>query len=291
MKDLWSIKGLSKATDWRNMKLLHSEKRTCSSAGSFASGSLSDLSCSGLSSSASSSAAMGQAKRDSFIMGIFSTAAPVIDPLTTVFSLGLCHMWRRSLVSGSDLREGDSVLDACTGTGELALLLAEKVGHNGRVTGIDFCEDMLTIARRKIGPKFANVSLVVANAKDLDFADDTFDAATVSFGIRNIPDTTAALKEIRRALKPGGSFVCLELTQLLKAWFVPLYKWYVFKVIPFVGKIFTKSAVPYSYLPVSIETYYNPGQFMRLMVQCGFSDVSVHSLSLGIATIYRGKKQ
>ena len=66
---------------------------------------------------------------------------------------------------------------------------------------------------------------------------------------------------------------------------------YVFKVIPFVGKIFTKSAVPYSYLPVSIETYYKPGQFMRLMVQCGFSDVSVHSLSLGIATIYRGKKQ
>jgi len=291
MKDLWSIKGLSKATDWRNMKLLHSEKRTCSSAGSFASGSLSDLSCSGLSSSASSSAAMGQAKRDSFIMGIFSTAAPVIDPLTTAFSLGLCHMWRRSLVSGSDLREGDSVLDACTGTGELALLLAEKVGHNGRVTGIDFCEEMLAIARRKIGPKFANVSLVAANAKDLDFSDDTFDAATVSFGIRNIPDTAAALKEIRRVLKPGGSFVCLELTQPLKAWFVPLYKWYVFKVIPFVGKIFTKSAAPYSYLPVSIETYYNPGQFMRLMVQCGFSDVSVHSLSLGIATIYRGKKQ
>jgi demethylmenaquinone methyltransferase/2-methoxy-6-polyprenyl-1,4-benzoquinol methylase len=234
---------------------------------------------------------MGQAKRDSFIMGIFSTAAPVIDPLTTVFSLGLCHMWRRSLVSGSDLREGDSVLDACTGTGELALLLAEKVGHNGRVTGIDFCEEMLAIARRKIGPKFANVSLVAANAKDLDFADDTFDAATVSFGIRNIPDTAAALKEIRRVLKPGGSFVCLELTQPLKAWFVPLYKWYVFKVIPFVGKIFTKSAAPYSYLPVSIETYYNPGQFMRLMVQCGYSDVSVHSLSLGIATIYRGKKR
>jgi demethylmenaquinone methyltransferase/2-methoxy-6-polyprenyl-1,4-benzoquinol methylase len=82
----------------------------------------------------------------------------------------------------------------------------------------------------------------------------------------------------------------LELTQPLKSWVAPFYKWYAFKVIPFVGKIFTKSAVPYSYLPVSIETYYTPGEFMRVMAQCGFSEVGVRSLSLGIATIYRGRK-
>lgn len=233
---------------------------------------------------------MNQAERDSYIRGIFSTVAPVVDPLTTAFSFGLCHMWRRALVSLSGIRKGDRVLDACTGTGELAVLLAEKVGPEGSVNGIDFCEDMLAIAKKKIDPPLPNLSFAVGDAKKVAFADDTFDAATVSFGMRNIPDTAAALREMRRVLRPGGTFLCLELTQPLKAWCVPLYKWYVFRVIPFIGKIFTKSAAPYSYLPVSIETYYKPGEFMRVMQECGFSDVRLHSLSLGIATIYRGTK-
>lgn len=233
---------------------------------------------------------MNQAERDSYIRGIFSTVAPVVDPLTNAFSFGLCHLWRRALVSLSGIRKGDSVLDACTGTGELAVLLAEKVGPEGFVTGIDFCEDMLAIAKKKIDPPLPNLSFSVGDAKKVGFADNTFDAATVSFGMRNIPDTAAALREMRRVLRPGGSFLCLELTQPLKRWFVPVYKWYVFKIIPFIGKIFTKSAAPYSYLPVSIETYYKPAEFMRVMQECGFSDVRVHSLSLGIATIYQGKK-
>jgi demethylmenaquinone methyltransferase/2-methoxy-6-polyprenyl-1,4-benzoquinol methylase len=147
---------------------------------------------------------------------------------------------------------------------------------------------MLGRAIGKIDPAVQNVSFVVSDAKDLVFPDDTFDVVTVSFGMRNIPDTTSALREARRVLKPGGRFICLELTQPEKTWFLPVYKWYIFKVIPFLGKIFTHSSDPYSYLPVSIEAYYPPEEFKRIIEECGFSHVKAYPLSVGIATIYRG---
>jgi demethylmenaquinone methyltransferase/2-methoxy-6-polyprenyl-1,4-benzoquinol methylase len=130
----------------------------------------------------------------------------------------------------------------------------------------------------------------VANAKQMDFADGTFDLVTVAFGMRNIPDTASAIGEIQRVLKPGGRFLTLELTRPVKRWVVPLYRWYVFKVIPFVGKIITKNALPYSYLPVSIETYHSPDEYRNIIRRSGFSRVEVYSLSQGIATIYLAVK-
>ena len=144
---------------------------------------------------------------------------------------------------------------------------------------------MLAIAREKIGPR-DHFSLVAANAKKMDFADCTFDLVTVAFGMRNIPDTASAIAEIKRVLKPGGRFLTLELTRPIKRWVLPLYRWYVFKVIPFVGNIITKNALPYRYLPVSIETYYSPEEYRHMIRESGFSKVEVYPLSLGIATIY-----
>jgi demethylmenaquinone methyltransferase / 2-methoxy-6-polyprenyl-1,4-benzoquinol methylase len=227
--------------------------------------------------------------KDKFVRNVFSIVAPHVDPLSTAFSFGLCHAWRRRLVARAGLKKNDRVLDVCTGTGEVASLLMKQIGKEGHVTGIDFCEDMLAIARKKMGPK-ENLSLMVANAKQMDFANSTFDLVTVAFGMRNIPDTAAAIKEIARVLKPGGRFLTLELTRPVKRWFVPIYRWYVFKVIPFIGKMITKNALPYSYLPVSIETYYSPDEYRNIIRKCGFSRVEVYSLSLGIATIYRAVK-
>ena len=227
--------------------------------------------------------------KDKFVRNVFSIVAPHVDPLSTAFSFGLCHTWRKTLITLAGVKKNYKVLDVCTGTGEVAVLLIKEIGKEGHVTGIDFCEDMLAIAREKIGPK-DNVSLVVANAKQMDFAENTFDLVTVAFGMRNIPDTAAAITEIRRVLKPGGRFLTLELTRPVKKWFVPIYRWYVFKVIPFVGRIITKNSLPYSYLPVSIETYYSPDEYRNIIRECGFSSVEVHSLSLGIATIYQAVK-
>ena len=232
---------------------------------------------------------MPHEQKDVSVKDIFSIVAPYIDPLDTVFSFGLCHLWRRRLVSG--IQKGESVLDICTGTGEVAKLLLKRIGPGGSLTGADFCADMLEIARTKMSPLPQNLSLVICDAQVLIFPDNTFDAVTVAFGIRNIPDTTVALKEIRRVLKPGGRFFCLELTRPRKRWFLPLYMWYTFKVMPLIAKIIVKNDVPYTYLPKSIDAFYPPDEFRDIMERCGFSDIVAQSMSIGIATIYHGVKK
>jgi demethylmenaquinone methyltransferase/2-methoxy-6-polyprenyl-1,4-benzoquinol methylase len=224
--------------------------------------------------------------RDIFIKNIFSGIAPYIDFLSTAFSFGLSNLWRKNLISISGIKRGDRVLDVCSGTGELALLIMKEVGPHGSVVGIDFCEAMLKIANKKTNSRQKNISFILSDAKELGFPDDTFDVVTVAFGMRNIPDTILALEEIERVLKPRGRFLCLELTRPQKRWFLPIYKGYVFKVMPFVAKIISKTATPYMYLPRSIDAFYKREEFKHIIEECGFSEVTVHSMTIGVATLY-----
>lgn len=190
----------------------------------------------------------------------------------------------------SGIREGDRVLDVCTGTGELAFLLARKVGAGGSVTGADFCDEMLSRARKKKGADHQNLSYILSDAKRLPFPDNRFDAVTVAFGMRNIPDTILALREIKRVLKPGGKFICLELTLPRAGWFRALYEWYVSRIMPFIAELVIKTAAPYLYLPRSIKAFYAPEEFRSVITETGYSDVTIDSLTLGTATVYRAVK-
>lgn len=230
-------------------------------------------------------------QRDRFIQHIFTVVAPYVDSLSSWFSLGLDHVWRRRAVELSGIRQGQQVLDVCSGTGELAFRLARKVGPAGTVTAADFCESMLALAREKAGGKVKNLSFVFSDAKDLPFSDSSFDAVTVSFGMRNIPDTRLAICEIRRVLRPGGTFVCLELTRPQSRWFLHFYRWYVFRFMPFIGKLVLKTSAPYLYLPRSINAFYQPNEFKTIIEQCGFTDVRINSFTMGIATLYRATKR
>lgn len=230
---------------------------------------------------------MSLEQRDRFIRHVFSIMAPYLDLLSSGFSFGFDHLWRRQAVSRSGIGPGANVLDVCTGTGKLAVPLSRAVGPCGRVIGADFCAEMLTIARKKSGNVRSNLSYVLADAKRLPFDDSTFDAVTVAFGMRNIPDTSLALKEISRVLKPGGAFVCLELTRPTVAWLRTLHSWYVSQVMPVIGKLIVKTSVPYLYLPRSIKAFYSPEEFRMVIVDAGFSRVSVDSLTMGIATLFR----
>ncbi len=230
---------------------------------------------------------MSLQQRDLFIKQIFSAVAPYVDLLSSGFSLGFDHLWRRKAVALSGIGAGEWVLDVCTGTGELAFMLSRKVGPRGSVIGADFCEEMLARARRKTAGRHGNVTYLLSDAKQLPFPDGAFDAVTVSFGMRNIPDTGLALREIKRVLRPGGKFICLELTRPHARWFRTFYEWYVFKFMPFIGERVVKTATPYLYLPRSIDAFYPPEEFRRLIAECGYSRVTIDSLTMGIATIYR----
>lgn len=234
---------------------------------------------------------MSLEQRDLFIKHIFTSVAPYVDSLSSGFSFGFDRFWRTQAVALSGIHEGDRVLDVCTGTGELALLLARKVGVTGSVTGADFCEEMLKRARQKTGTRYRNLSYILSDAKRLPFRDNAFDAVTVAFGMRNIPDTLLALQEITRVLKPGGKFVCLELTNPRVRWFQWIYKWYVFRIMPLIGELVVKTAAPYLYLPRSINAFYSPDEFRHIIAESGFSSVVVDSMTMGIATLYRAVKR
>lgn len=228
--------------------------------------------------------------RDTFIREIFAAIASDIDFLSTFFSFGLDQGWRKRLVSLSNLKDGEKVLDLCTGTGKLALLLSEKVGTEGSVFGVDFSPEMLDEARKKRGPSSSNISFALSDAKKLGFPGDAFDAVTVSFGMRNIPDTAGALQEAFRVLKPDGRFFCLELTPPRSRWVKPLYTLYCFKIMPFIAMKILKTAIPYNYLPRSIKAFPSSEEFRSTLEACGFTDVGIHSMSFGIATIFEARK-
>jgi demethylmenaquinone methyltransferase/2-methoxy-6-polyprenyl-1,4-benzoquinol methylase len=238
---------------------------------------------------------MMQDEKSLFVKKIFSEIAPHIDFFTNTFSFGFSKIWRRKLISLSGIKNGDMVLDVCTGTGDLALLIAKKAGPNGCVIGVDFCKEMLDVAKKKIAKrnntKQSKIHLVLADAKDLVFPENTFDTVTASFGIRNIPDAAAALKEIRMVLKPGGKFLCLELTKPQAKGLLPLYKFYTFKLMPFIAKVVSKTVSPYTYLPQSIEAFYAREDFRKLLNDCGFANAVACPMTFGIATLFIAEKK
>lgn len=237
---------------------------------------------------------MIQSKKDLFVKNIFTTVAPSMDFLNWLFSMGLCHVWREKAAVLARVRRNDKILDICTGTGDMALKLIKKMGPEGSLIGIDFCENMLDLAKLKMkklnGVLPREISFVPGDAKELHFPDNTFDIVTVAFGIRNIPDTTRALNEVRRVLKPGGRFVCLELTRPTKKWFLPIYEWYTFRVMPFIAKYVVKKMTPYAYLPRSIEAFYPSEEFKKIMGQRGFANISAYPMTMGMVTIFTGEK-
>lgn len=232
-------------------------------------------------------AAQSTESRDLFIQRIFTRVAPYLDLLSSGFSLGMDKWWRHRAAALSGIKKGDQVLDICSGTGKLAFAVLPLVGREGSVTGTDFCKNMVEIARTKILPGRSNISFLFADAKNLPFGDQSFDAVTVGFGMRNIPDTILALREIRRVLKPGGRFLCLELTRPPDGRFLKFYLWYLNRFMPFVSNLVLKSATPYLYLPRSIEAFYQPPEFREVISGNGFDNVAVHSLTRGVATVYR----
>jgi demethylmenaquinone methyltransferase/2-methoxy-6-polyprenyl-1,4-benzoquinol methylase len=210
---------------------------------------------------------------------MFDRIAPVYDAMNRVMTAGLDRRWRR-IAAESVVRPGDAVLDAACGTGDLALADA-KAG--GKVTGLDFSERMLERARRKA----PQLEWVCGDALALPFADGSFDAATVGFGVRNLDDLEAGVRELRRVLRPGGRLGVLEITRPSGPLRVFYSLWFD-RVVPLLGKLLPGGAA-YAYLPASVRRFPPVDELAALLRRCGFGAVEYRTFAGGIVALHVGE--
>jgi demethylmenaquinone methyltransferase / 2-methoxy-6-polyprenyl-1,4-benzoquinol methylase len=210
---------------------------------------------------------------------MFDRIAPVYDTMNRLMSAGLDQRWRR-IAAEAAVRPGDRVLDACCGTGDLALA-AHAVG--GRVTGLDFSERMLERAARKS----EEVEWMRGDALQLPFDDGSFDAVTVGFGVRNLEDLGNGLGEFRRVLRPGGRLAVLEITQPAGP-LAPFFRLWFDGLVPLAGKLLPGGSA-YTYLPASVRRFPGPVEFAGLMRRAGFEPVAYRLFAGGIVALHVGE--
>lgn len=222
---------------------------------------------------------------------MFAGIARRYDLLNHVLSLNIDKRWRRTVADElRDILDNDSakVLDVACGTGDLSLELAGNA--KAQVFGTDFCRPMLTIANHKSQTSRFKIPYVEADAMSLPVADASFEAATIAFGLRNLPNYENGLKELTRVLKPGGRLVILECSHPRLPVFRQLYQFYFTTVLPRIGGLVSGSHAAYTYLPDSVSKFPEQEQLADLMRKCGFADVRFQNLSGGIAAIHVGEK-
>lgn len=225
------------------------------------------------------------------IRGMFASIAGTYDLLNHLLSMNQDHGWRKAAVEAAGVRPGDLVLDVCTGTADLAMELSRAVGAKGRVVGTDFCEPMVRLGVPKVEEVKAPVTLGVADTLHLPFKDDTFRAVTVGFGIRNVADLGAGIREMARVTAPGGKIAILEFTQPSNPLFRFVYYVYFLILLPILGNLVSGGKRnAYGYLPRSVLKFPGREKLRRIVEEQGLVDVKVHARSFGIITVHVGTK-
>ena len=212
------------------------------------------------------------------VRSMFDRISPVYDAMNRTMTMGLDQRWRRATVAAV-VQPGDRVLDACCGTGDLAVAALQA---GATVTGLDFSERMLERARRKSD----EIDWVQGDAEKLPFEDASFDAATVGFGVRNLADLERGLAELRRVLRPGGRVAILEITRP-SGLLAPFYRLWFDGFVPLLGKVLPGGSA-YTYLPASVRRFPGPDQLAGLLRGAGFEDVRWRTFAGGIVALHIG---
>ncbi|MCG7339669.1 demethylmenaquinone methyltransferase [Staphylococcus sp. ACRSN] len=223
------------------------------------------------------------------VHNVFQNISGKYDRLNNIISFEQHKTWRKHVMKEMKVKPGSKALDVCCGTADWTISLSKAVGPTGEVTGVDFSENMLEVGKTKI-QDMENINLVHGDAMNLPFDDNEFDYVTIGFGLRNVPDYLATLKELNRVLKPGGMVVCLETSQPTTPGFKQLYKLYFKFIMPIFGKIFAKSKEEYEWLQQSTFDFPDKEKLKRLFSQAGFSNIKVRSFTGGVAAMHLGYK-
>jgi demethylmenaquinone methyltransferase/2-methoxy-6-polyprenyl-1,4-benzoquinol methylase len=221
---------------------------------------------------------------------MFDTISNEYDGLNRVISFGIDIKWRKKVVNIVKATNPSSILDIATGTGDLAINLTETSAT--KIIGLDISEGMLQVGRKKIEKLKLNntIEMVYGDSENIPFENNSFDAITVAFGVRNFEDLEKGLSEIFRVLKPGGKFVVLETSIPTKAPFKQGYTFYSTKILPIIGKVFSKDKVAYKYLSDSAASFPYGEAFNNILQKIGFIDVKCKPQTFGVASIYIAKK-
>ena len=221
------------------------------------------------------------------VENMFDRIAPKYDFFNRLFSLRIDLLWRKNLVNCMQSDNPKQILDVATGTGELAIALWKKFGV--KITAVDLSQEMLNLADKKIKQLGADITIQKANAENLPFESNKFDAVSVGFGVRNFENLEKGLIELRRVVKENGSVYILEFSKM-EGVLSPLYNFYFRRVLPFLAKMISGEKEAYTYLPDSVQNFPCGERMKNILLDLGFSKVEYKKLSLGIVTIYKAKK-
>lgn len=221
---------------------------------------------------------------------VFSSVAKSYDLMNDLMSVGLHRVWKQYFVATSGVKRGDRVLDLAGGTGDIARLLHPRVGEEGRIVLGDINAEMLGVGRDRLTDAglVRGLDYVRLNAEALPFPDRHFDLVTIAFGLRNVTDKDAALREMHRVLKIDGRALVLEFSQVKAEWFRPIYDFHGFQVLPRLGRLFANDADSYRYLAESIRKHPPQAELEAMLRGAGFDRVSHRNLSGGIVAIHSG---
>ena len=222
---------------------------------------------------------------------MFDTISGNYDGLNRVISFGIDVKWRKKVLKLVSDRNPETILDIATGTGDLAILMASTSAK--KIIGLDISAGMLEVGKKKIEEKNLSqkIEMVLGDSEAMPYADNYFDAITVSFGIRNFETLEKGLAEILRVLKPNGIFVILETSVPTKFPFKQGYSFYSKNILPLIGKLFSKDNVAYGYLSESASVFPFGEKLNNILTKVGFIDVQAMPQTFGVATIYKASKK
>lgn len=222
---------------------------------------------------------------------VFEKISNQYDSMNSVITFKRHIAWRQDVMKRMNVKEGSKALDVCTGTGDWAIALADVIGTNGEVIGLDFSKNMLKIAQDKQEQHaLKQLTFIEGNAMELPCEDHSFDYVTIGFGLRNVPDYSTVLREMYRVTKPGGTVVCLETSQPTLIGYRQASLFYVRYIMPLLGKFIAKSYDEYSWLQESARNFPNKNVLKQMFLEAGFSEVDVKSYSGGVAAMHMAIK-
>ncbi|HAI93961.1 MAG TPA: bifunctional demethylmenaquinone methyltransferase/2-methoxy-6-polyprenyl-1,4-benzoquinol methylase UbiE [Xanthomonadaceae bacterium] len=231
-------------------------------------------------------------EKQKLVAQVFTSVAGKYDLMNDLMSLGIHRVWKRYFTATCQVKPGDRVLDLAGGTGDIAALLKPRVGERGEIVLGDINAGMLSVGRDRLTDRglVAGLEYVQCNAEALPFPDASFDLVTIAFGLRNVTDKNAALREMYRVLKVGGQARVLEFSEVTLDWFKPVYDFHSFKVLPKLGSLFAGDAESYQYLAESIRKHPPQDELKAMMDAAGFARANYVNLSAGIVAIHTGYK-